>query len=267
MDDRIRRACETFEAYGALGNEVSDLYVLRIVRNRARPHVWDANHATRVRADGAAEIARAFELAERAFDGYAHLDFRCDPFTPSEFEAELALRGYRARPTLQMLLEGPLAARAPAVEIRAATSERDWEAIARLTRLDHEEGATRLAQPLWDATVTQHMVDSRRDKLPAVRTWLAHADGRDCAFFSSFPGENGVGMVEDLFTHPDQRGRGVATALIAHAVADARERGASAVLIGANPDDTPKAIYARMGFRPLCLTRNYGLDLQPRPGR
>jgi GNAT superfamily N-acetyltransferase len=267
MDDRIRRACETVEAYGALANEVSDLYVLRIVRNRARPRVWDANHATRVRADGVEEIARAFELAERAFDGYAHLDFRCDPFTPPGFEAELALRGYRPRPTLQMLLEGPLAARPPAVEIRAATTDRDWEAIARLSRLDHEEGAIRLAQPLWDASVTQHMVDARREKLPAVRTWLARADGQDCAFFSSFPGENGTGMVEDLFTHPDHRGRGVATALIARAVDDARERGASAVMIGANPDDTPKAIYARLGFRPLCLSRNYGLDRQPRPGR
>ena len=70
-----------------------------------------------------------------------------------------------------------------------------------------------------------------------------------------------MGKVEDLFTDPDFRGRGVASALIASAVADARERGAGPVLVGARPDDTPRLMYAAMGFRPLCLTRAYRLML------
>jgi GNAT superfamily N-acetyltransferase len=68
-----------------------------------------------------------------------------------------------------------------------------------------------------------------------------------------------VGVVEWLFTRPDQRRRGVAKALVAHAVADARARGAGAVLIG--PDggayDLPRRFYATLGFRPLCVTRIY----------
>jgi GNAT superfamily N-acetyltransferase len=64
-------------------------------------------------------------------------------------------------------------------------------------------------------------------------------------------------MVEDLFTLPRYRNRGIARALIHHCVDDARARGAENVLIGARPDDTPKNIYAAMGFEPTCLTRNW----------
>jgi predicted GNAT family acetyltransferase len=73
---------------------------------------------------------------------------------------------------------------------------------------------------------------------------------------SSWPGENGVGQVEDLFTHPDYRHRGLATTLIAHGVADARARGAGPVLIIADPSDTPQQMYSAMGFRPLFISRS-----------
>ena len=61
-------------------------------------------------------------------------------------------------------------------------------------------------------------------------------------------------MVEDLFTRPSHRNRGIARALIHHCVADARARGAVDVLIGAIYDDTPKNAYAAMGFESTCLT-------------
>ena len=92
---------------------------------------------------------------------------------------------------------------------------------------------------------------------PPLRFWIARAEGSDCAFFSSWPGTNGIGKVEDLFTLPEFRGRGIGTALIAHAVLDARERGAGPVLIGALTDDAPKHMYAGLGFRPLCVMREY----------
>jgi hypothetical protein len=48
-----------------------------------------------------------------------------------------------------------------------------------------------------------------------------------------------------------------------HAVADARLRGAEAVLIGADVNDTPKLMYYRMGFRPLLLYSSYTRTLPP----
>ena len=64
-----------------------------------------------------------------------------------------------------------------------------------------------------------------------------------------------MGKVEDLYTHPRLRRRGIATALLARGVADCRHRGADAVLIGARPDDTPKHLYVALGFRPFCVHR------------
>ena len=49
-----------------------------------------------------------------------------------------------------------------------------------------------------------------------MRNWLVSIDGVAAGFLSSWPGTNGVGMVEDLYVHPLYRHRGLATALLAH---------------------------------------------------
>jgi predicted GNAT family acetyltransferase len=69
-----------------------------------------------------------------------------------------------------------------------------------------------------------------------------------------------MGQVEDLFTHPDFRHRGLATALIHHCVADARQQGAGPVMLVADAHDTPKDMYAAMGFRPVAAKREYWKD-------
>ncbi|HYB12524.1 MAG TPA: GNAT family N-acetyltransferase, partial [Myxococcota bacterium] len=56
---------------------------------------------------------------------------------------------------------------------------------------------------------------------------------------------------------PGARLRGVATALIAHCVLEARRRGARTLFLTARALDTPKDMYARMGFRPAAITRNW----------
>lgn len=253
----VRRACETYEAYFALGNECVDEGQLRFVRNRSAPEVFDANHVSRVSASASQEIDRVLARAGEVFEGFGHRCFHVGPFTPPAFEARLCLEGYEEDAALQMLLEGELRAEPRALDIRLARSDAAWEAVRRLTRLDHEEQARLQARPPYPEELASTMTRVLRAKQPALRFWLAREDGVDCGFFSSLAGENGVGMVEDLFTHPGFRRRGIATALVAHAVADARARGAGPILIGARPADTPKHLYARLGFRPLCVTRNY----------
>jgi GNAT superfamily N-acetyltransferase len=253
----VRRACETYEAYFALGNECVYERHLRFVRNREARSVYDANHAALVSASTPEEIEQALARSAEIFEDFDHLCFHVGPFTPPAFEARLCLDGYEEDPTLQMLLEGELQAEARNVEIRPASSDADWEVIRRLTRLDHDEQASLQGRAPYSQELAGAVTRVRRAKQPALRFWLAHHDGADCGFFSSLPGENGVGMVEDLFTHPGFRRQGIATALMARAVEDARERGAGPILIGARPDDTPRQLYARLGFRPLCVTRSY----------
>ncbi len=90
-----------------------------------------------------------------------------------------------------------------------------------------------------------------------MQYYMAYVDGGAVAYCNSWEGINGVGQVEDLFTHPDFRHRGLASALIHHCVADCRRKGAGPVVIVADPTDTPKNMYAAMGFRPVALYSHY----------
>jgi GNAT superfamily N-acetyltransferase len=251
----LARAYVTLEGYYELGAEVLDEQLARFVRNVDAPGVYDVNHASRVRAESSHEVDAVLARADEVFGSSHHRVFDLDPWTPEAFPAALLLDDYELEDELELLLEGDLLApRPPAdVELFLVDSDDDWNVVQRLTRLDHEEQASRHGHPLWDEGVTAEMVATKRAKAPALRFWLARIHGDDCAFFSSWPGTNGVGKVEDLFTHPDFRHRGIATALMIHCVRDARARGAGPVLIGAPPNDTPKDMYAAMGFEPFCV--------------
>ena len=254
-------ACETIAGYFALGNDVVADGLAGFVRNPAVPDVYDANQAVSVRAATPGEADAVLGRAEAPYAACRHRQFLCDALTPAGFEARLVQDGYLADAEVHLVLEGELRARpGGGVSVRAVETAADWAAVGRLTRLDHEEEAARPGGG-WGKDVTGRIVAVKRGKCPPLRFWLAALDGTDCGFFSSWSGDNGVGKVEDLFTDPDFRGRGVASALIASAGADARERGAGPVLVGARPDDTPRLMYAAMGFRPLCLTRAYRLML------
>ena len=256
-EELLRGVYATLEGYYELGCEVIDDPLARFVRNRAAPRIYDVNFAHSVRASTELQIGTVLERADEVFAGLTHRVFHIDAWTPAAFEASLVLRGFEFEDEIQLLSEGhelDLSGDPPAVDVRLVESDEDWAVVRRLTRLDHEEQAGRGAHPLWDEEVTTEMVATKRAKAPDLRFWLAGADGVDCAFLSSWPGVNGIGKVEDLFTHPDFRHRGIATALIVHGVGDARERGAGPVLIGALPDDTPMRMYAAMGFRPFCVT-------------
>jgi GNAT superfamily N-acetyltransferase len=262
--DVIRRACETYRRYERLGNEVFDAHGATFVRNRDCPRRYDANHVDNVHASTPAEIDRLFEAWPDEFDFVSHERYDVDPLTPEQFRARLALAGFTWDPTLQLVLGGDLKAKPRDVEIREVTDDSAWREYMRLQELDYLEG-TRLEGREPDLGLMPEWERYKRAKQPNVRYWLACADGAARAYFNSWPGDNGVGMVEDLFTEEPYRHHGLATALIAHAVADARARGAREVLIGANPNDTPKNIYAAMGFRPLMLTAHYFRRLPVQP--
>jgi GNAT superfamily N-acetyltransferase len=249
------RLADTYTAYHALGNDVHDHALCRAIRRDAAPYVYVANHLQRVRAKTAEQIDAVLAFLEQTLGDRRHRQVLVDPDTPAPFVARLALAGFEPEPTLQLVLEGELCGRTAApVDLRLAESDEDWASLARLLRVDHEETCARRGRPVYDMAVTDQMALCMRGRSPAARHWLARVGGRDVAFFASWPGRNGVGMVEDLFTLPECRKRGIARVLVHHAVADARARGAAQVLIGADPSDWPKRFYADLGFRPACVT-------------
>jgi predicted GNAT family acetyltransferase len=63
-----------------------------------------------------------------------------------------------------------------------------------------------------------------------------------------------VAQVEDVYTVPEERGRGYARALVTRAAEIAREQGHEFVFIIADEDDWPKQLYRKVGFEPIGLS-------------
>jgi GNAT superfamily N-acetyltransferase len=254
-EELISRVCRTAAGFLELGNEVIKADGARFVRSTATPRRYDANHAHLIRAGGD-NFERVLARADEVFAPLPYRRFDIDPLTPPDFVARLALAGYTASHEIRLLLEGDLRAEPRPCDIRPIESDAGWAAFEPLSALDWEETTTRQGRP-FERELLVEFNAYKRAKMPAVRYWLAYVDGEAAAYFSSWPGIDGLGMVEDLFTKQEYRHRGLATALIAHCVADARTRGAREVLIGADPTDTPMHMYAAMGFRPLMMTSQY----------
>ncbi len=254
MINAAQRALAATQAFLALGNERFEAEGATFVRNRETPSIWDANHMTRITASTPEAIARLIARAEQEFAGCRNRSFHLDFTTPPAFEAALTLEGYAGGEELVMLLEGELAAEAKPHDIRPVADEGTWRAYAALFEIDWREFNARRPAPFDDETAAQ-MLQARRLKAPPVRHWLGYVDGEPKAYLSSWGGADGVGQVEDLFTHPDYRRRGLATALIHRCVAAARRDGAGPVVIMADPADTPKNMYAALGFRPVAVRR------------
>lgn len=259
LEALVDQTCSLLLHYHGLGNAVEADPQGWFVVNPERPCLWDCNHLRAPRAATAHEIGGLLERMEERFAHLAHRQVVCDPHTPPALEATLALRGFVASSEVKLVLSGPLSPPAsppPVLEIRPATTEADWSTIRRLTR-DWHLGRGAEGGPSLEPAVSDGLVDARRARLPEVRTWLASVGGEDVACVDAFAGEHGVGLVENLYTVPGQRGRGVAGALVAHAVGEVRTLGAADVLIGAAPRSGAIRLYHGLGFEPLYVERVY----------
>jgi GNAT superfamily N-acetyltransferase len=240
----------------ARGNERFSVNGAIFIRNRMLVAIRDANHVGCIRDLAAARIDSLLRSAETEFSGIPYRRFDTDPLTPPAIEARLVLDGYVASTYLAMVLEGPLRATPRAFEIRLVHGTAAWNRYASLLRRDvHAWGG--VVKPDEEARFTEMLLMARRGRVPAVRYWMAYVDGEAVAYCSSWPAPNGVGQVEDLFTHPGFRHRGLGTALIAHCIADCRSRGAREVFLVTDAADTPKQMYAALGFQPLAVVREY----------
>lgn len=254
-----RRALAVNQANLALGHETFIADGAMFVRDRAFPRLYSENYVSSITASTPAEIERLLGRVETEFAHCDHRAFHADFTTPPEFEARLQLDGYEASNSLVMLLQGNLTSTPPSCDIRAVESDASWDAffaLFALNVLDWGAHADRTGVSA-DASIGVDLARAQARKSPPVRYWLAYLDGEARGYFNAWEGVDGVGQVENLFVHAEYRHRGLATALIHHCVADAREHGAGPVVIVADASDTPKRMYAAMGFRPVAIKRTY----------
>jgi GNAT superfamily N-acetyltransferase len=219
------------------------------VRDARTPLIYDSNHARLIRTDeaGVDELLGAVE-AELTAHGH-RASIRLDPLAvPPSLEARLALDGWECEEGILMMLEGELRSDTSEMRMWPVENETDWATYLSLKLSDD-------AAP-WVRTVGEEWVGYMQRKRPRVRTWLASRGDCPVGFFSEFAAD-GFGLLEDLYVHPSARFRGVARALVGHCANEARRRGAQAVFLTARAWDTPKYMYAKMGFRPVAITQHW----------
>jgi GNAT superfamily N-acetyltransferase len=263
-DELIRHAWRVDMLNLALGHRTFEAEGATFVVNTAHPSIHDANFIYDVSASSGAEIERLLDRARREYAHCSTLTFRLAPWASPVLESRLGLIGTEQNRTLVMLLESELQGGAPAHDLRPIEDDAAWRAFAELKRADWAEHAEATKQDPNRLEIPDGLAATARLKCPPVRYTMAYIDDRPVGTFNSWVGAGGIGQVEDLFVLPGFRHRGIATALIHHCVNEARAQGAGPIVICANLADTPKAMYAAMGWEPMAVCRQYGVKLQAR---
>jgi GNAT superfamily N-acetyltransferase len=241
--------------FWSLGSDVLDLGAATAVRNASTPGHPLGTFLCELRtADVPAVLAEASRHMGEPFRRVL-----VDADTPQAAEAHLALHDWQLDVQLHLVFPASTPVDAPSLGVRAVVDEAGWAEIHRLFRIDHLEEDIRLGRPARPEQATTAAVALRRSLGPGVTYLLAERSGEVAGCIAYWPGEDGIGLVEDVFVEPRHRGAGVATDLLRHAVTQARARGAAAMVIGAEVGDTPKHLYARFGFRPVAVARSYEL--------
>ena len=255
---RVDRALDEFPAYLSASDERFQAQGGVFVRNRSIPDKYYANHVEKVTASTRAEIARLTERVEVEFKGFRHRCFYIDRETPAEFEAWLVMSGYQRTDSLVMVLTEELRGRPKHHEISLVETDAEWRALLDLIDLARESDRAASETGHGPASdIREQRIAALRTFSPPVRYWLAFTEYEPRAYVSSWTSGDGIGIIDDLYTHPDYRLRGLASALIHHCVADSRARDAWVMALEAEPGDTPKDMYAAMGFRPLFVSHEY----------
>ena len=211
---RVNRALDQFPAYSSASDERFQVQGAVFLRNRSIPDKYYANHVEKVTASTPGEIASLIERVEVEFKRFRHRCFYIDRETPTEFEAWLVMDGYQRTDSLVMVLTEELRGRPKPHEIGLVETDAEWQALLDLIDL------ARKFDSAASETGDGHVSNSKEQRIAALRTvsppnryWLAHAAHEPRAFLSSWTSSDGIGILDDLYTHPDYRRRGLAICL------------------------------------------------------
>jgi GNAT superfamily N-acetyltransferase len=247
---------DTYRWHRALGQKVSQLDWARIVADPAHPNVWDTNHADCITASTRAQIDAVLESLE---DHLGHSDWRAvhtDPQTPEPFLARLAFDGFQEQDAIiQMALKGRVRAE-PAKNLQLVSTDGGWTEFRELVGYDHGEGL-RLGNAVQSNELTDGIVAGYKSRTPACQFYLAYVDKQPVGYGSCALGPSGAAIIEDLFTLPKFRGRGIASGMIAAFAEQLIDDGCTTIFLGALVGQSARFLYSKLGFEPVMLTRTW----------
>jgi GNAT superfamily N-acetyltransferase len=248
-------ARQAYVAYTALGNEQTCLAGAMAVRSTACPSLRDANCVVTddMDAEPAAELLGAMELH---YAGLPYRTFNLAWLAP-RLEAHLVMAGYRTTPSVVMTLHGPLLGADPGHRVWPMDGSADWETYQGLLRADWRDTLPDAATTVADELARQAALQTEAEVAGGAVVLLGELAGVASGMCSAWVAPNGVGVVEDVFVDTSARRQGLATALLHGAVDWCHSHGATVVALTADPNDTPKHLYAGLGFRAVAVWRSY----------
>ncbi|MGZ4383790.1 MAG: GNAT family N-acetyltransferase [Gaiellaceae bacterium] len=211
--------------------------------NTALPLVWDRNYL-RIE-DRNARAAELVALADR-LQGGAGLQHRRivsdDPESGQRLAAEFHRLAWEVERRVVM------AYTQSAVEDVVPLLVSEWQPAALLGFWEESERLWHPDRP----DVVRQLVDARLVEARKIdaRFLACQVDGRiasGCRLYL----RGATAQIEDVFTHPEFRNRGLASAVVRAAAERARSAGHDLVWLMASADDWPKALYAKLGFTPI----------------
>lgn len=237
--------------YRALGYDPIERDGVTVVATPAHPDTWEANWLQAAADAGPDAVLAA--LARYRPAGWQVVV--TDALTPPSVEAALALDDFSAASTLIEMAASRIAVptNSPPITL-TPVGEAEWPRFAALVDIDQREGK-RTGE--HDEAVAAGLLDGMRRRLGLCRYWLIGDEHGDAGYGMTVACPGGLGLIESLFTLPDRRGRGLMSAFIARAANLLRDEGCDAVFLDAHAHDTPKRLYARLGFAPVAMARTW----------
>ena len=231
-----------------------------VVTDARFAEVWDANYA---RIDGAAPDLRVAEVATALLPALERVG--SSTFHVVSFHAEATTGLLTDLSTLGHTLSWDLV-----MDLVGASGEVADATVEELTPGRELWDRVRASLDLFgvDAKVAPQLVElDRALTVEGVKRWFGVRDrGGVLVSLAALVELEGVGYLDNVVTFPGARGSGLASAITARIVEEARAGGAEHVCLFADPDDAPVVrMYERLGFREvgrLASTRGPAVDLQ-----
>ncbi|MGX7826517.1 GNAT family N-acetyltransferase [Actinokineospora sp. 24-640] len=213
------------------------------------PVSWEHNRILVTEAADPDDVLAEADAALGALAGHRHRLVWFQGEVVPECARAFSAAGYAAPcRIITMVHTGDL----PAVDT-AAVEELDFTAL-RPSLIDDQKA---LFPYITDEEAAQLADRTTLVSRHAELTLLAVRAGTEVLCRAQLRIADGVAQIEDVYTRPEHRARGLAIAVVVAALRRARAAGADIAFIRADADDWPSAWYRRLGFRDVDVEHEY----------
>jgi ribosomal protein S18 acetylase RimI-like enzyme len=230
------------------GSEVTDVGSHVVVRTPANPTFWWGNFLLLPSAIGAGELDGWLKVFASTFPNAKHVAFGIDSVDGSAGDAEeLAAAGFEVERSTVMSARSVVPPARPNTTsaYRVLSGDGDWEQLVGLSL-----GANPMDMDGYEEFVRRREAAHRAVVEAGHGQWFGAFDGnRLQASLGLLTDGSGVARFQDVQTHPDDRGRGIASTLVHTASTYGfEELKAETLVMVADPEYLAIRIYRALGF-------------------